>query len=218
MMLPYTADVLFSVMEQYYRAVWPAGPVALLLALAGLGLTVRPVTGGDRIIGALLAAAWIWVGAAHQLGRMATIDFAAPLYGALWIVQGLLLAWVCVLRGRVAFRFRASVFGWAGAGLAAFGLAGYPLVVWLMGYGWPALPLAGTAPGPTAIFTIGLLLLGERVPIYLLVLPLIWSGIAGVTGWLLGLPIAYAVPLATVAGFVLLILKNRRTVRAATGS
>lgn len=217
MMLPYTAEVLFSMMEQYNRAIWPAGPVALLLALGALVLTVRPAREADRIIGVLLAAAWIWVGAAHQLGPMATIDFAAPLYGGLWVLQGLLLAWSCVLRRRVAFRFRADAFGWTGVGLAAFALIGYPLVVRLMGYGWPALPLVGVAPNPTVVFTMGLLLLGDRAPVHLAALPLVWSAVAGVTAWLLALPVDFAVPLATVAGVGLLVLKNRRSARAGAG-
>ena len=51
-MLPFTADILFSSIAQYNRALWPLPPVALLLGLAAVLLTVRPVRDGNRLISA----------------------------------------------------------------------------------------------------------------------------------------------------------------------
>jgi len=211
MTLPYSLEVLFALLAQYNRTFWPAPPLAVLLALGVLALTLRPVRGGERAVGGVLALFWIWVGAAYQLGTMMAVDFAAPLYGALWIAQGLLLAWTGVLRGRLAFRFEGGGAAWAGLGLALFALVGYPLIVGLMGHGWQAVPLVGLAPDPTAIFTMGLLLLtAGRVPPVLIVLPLLWTGVAAMTGWLLGFWLLFAVPLAVLGAIALLIHKNRR--------
>jgi len=211
MTLPYSLEVLFALLAQYNRTFWPALPLAVLLALSVLALALRPARGGDRAVGGVLALFWIWVGAAYQLGTMTAVDFAAPLYGALWIAQGLLLTWTGVLRGRLAFRFAGGGAAWAGLGLALFALAGYPLIVVLMGYGWQAMPLVGLAPDPTAIFTMGLLLLtAGRVPPVLIVLPLLWAGVAAMTGWLLGFWLLFAVPLAVLGAIALLIHKNRR--------
>ncbi len=211
MTLPYSMEVLFAILAQYNRALWPAPPLAALLALGVLALTLRPVRGGDRAVGGVLALFWIWVGAVYQLGTMAPIDFAAPLYGALWIAQGLLLAWTGVLRRRLAFRFAGGGAAWAGLGLALFALVGHPLIVVLMGYGWQAMPLVGLAPGPTAIFTMGLLLLtAGRVPRVLIVLPLLWAGVAAMTGWFLAFWLDFAVPLAVLAAIALLVWKSRR--------
>ena len=58
-MLPYTAEVYFTLFEQYNRAIWPAPLIAVALAWVAVVLAFRPAPGGDRLIGAILAAAWI---------------------------------------------------------------------------------------------------------------------------------------------------------------
>ena len=111
----------------------------------------------------LLAAGWLWVGLAWHFGAFAGINFAAPLYGALFVLQAAILAWIGG-RGRVAFRFRPDLRGWAGLGFAAAAIVGYPLTDHLGGAPWPAVRLPGTAPCPTALLTLGVLLLAEGRP------------------------------------------------------
>ena len=209
-MLPFTAEILFSSFEQYNRALWPLPLVALALALAVILLTLRPVRGGDRAIGALLAAAWVWIGVGYHYLHFAAIDFAAPLYGAFFVLEGLLLAWTGVARGRLAFRFGADLFGWAGLALAIAAALAWPLAD-LSGHGWPSLRVAGLAPDPTAAFTLGLLLLTEgRTPLHLAVIPLLWTLVAGATAWILAIPQDLALPVAGLGAFGLILWKNRR--------
>ena len=74
-----------------------------------------------------------------------------------------------------------------------------------------AAPLFGVAPGPTTIFTIGMLLLvSGRTPLHLALIPLLWSLIGGATAWLLGAPEGLALPLAGVGGVALILWKNRQ--------
>ncbi len=210
-MLPFTADILFSDFEQYNRAVWPAPVLACVLGLAVVLLLLRPVRGGDRAVGAVLTAAWIWTGVRYHVMHFAMIDFAAPIYGALFVLQGLLFAWTGAIRGRIAFRFRADSFAWTGLALAVAALAAYPLVDWFAGYGWWSARLAGLAPGPTAAFTLGLLLAADgRTPLHLAVIPLLWTLVAGATAWLLAIPQDLALPVAGLGAFCLILRKNRR--------
>jgi hypothetical protein len=211
-MLPFTAEILFSSFEQYNRALWPLPILAVALALAIVLLTLRPVRGGDRAIGALLAAAWVWIGVGYHFLHLDAIDFAAPLYGAFFVLEGLLFGWAAMLRG-LAFRFDADLFGWAGLALALAATLVWPLAD-LPGHGWQSLRLAGLAPGPTAVFTLGLLLLTEgRAPLHLALIPLLWTMVAGATAWLLAIPQDLALPVAGLVGFVLLLRKSRRRTR-----
>jgi hypothetical protein len=208
-MLPFTADILFSSIAQYHRALWPLPPVALLLGLGVVLLTLRPVRDGNRLIGGLLAAAWLWIGIGWHMLYFARLDFAAPLYGALFVLEGLLLLWIAI-RGRLAFRFRPGVVGWVGLALAMLALA-WPLVDRLAGLGWQSERVVGLAPTPTAVLTLGLLLLVPgRTPWRLAIIPLLWTLIAGATAWILWIPQDLALPVVGVGAAGLLLRKNRR--------
>lgn len=216
-MLPFTAEVYFSVLERYNGAVWPAQIFAYGLALAAVAMAWVPFSGSGRAVAGLLAAAWAWIGAVFHLDHFATINFAAPAYGALFIAQALLVAWTGLLRGRLDIGFTGDPYGWAGFGFAAYALVVYPLTAWLAGHGWPQTPLVGLAGAPTIIFTIGLLLLVRgRAPVHLAVIPVIWSLIAGATAWVLATPEDIAVPVAGLGGLALILRKNARA-RAVAG-
>ncbi len=216
MSLPYTVEVFFASMAQYNRLWFPEAILAVLLMLVAFALVARPLSGragnSARLVGALLAAAWVWVGTAHQLQHMATLNFMAPIYGVAWIVQGGLIALTCTVLGQVRFRFGSDVRGLTGLALAVFGLFGYPLVVLSLGYGWRALPLAGMAPEPTVIFTAGILAAArERPPLHLFILPLGWAGVAAVSAYLLSFPLDYAVPAAVLGSAALAIRMRLRS-------
>lgn len=210
-MILYSSEVYLSILGEYNRALWPGQVLALFLGLLALGLVLRKMPWADRIIAALLAAAWIWVGTVYFLTHMATIDYAAPVLGWAFILQGLLLAWRGLLAGKLAFRFGGTIPNWIGLGLALFALAAHPLLALATGLSWPALPLLGVAPGPTALFTLGLLVMArgwERV--VLAVLPLLWCAAGGFIAWELMIPADYALPLAGLLGLGGLIRARSR--------
>jgi hypothetical protein len=210
-MLPFTAEILFSSFEQYNRALWPLPVLAPALALAIVLLTLRPVRHGERVIGALVALAWLWLGVGYHFLHFAALDFAAPVYGALFVVQGLLLAWTGVARGRLAFRFGADLLGWCGLALAIAAALAWPLADGLLGHGWQSARVVGLAPGATAAFTLGVLLLSAgRTPLHLTLIPLLWTVVAGATAWVLNIPQDLALPVAGVGAFALILWKNRR--------
>ena len=217
-MLAFTPEVYLSLFEQYNAAIWPAQIFAYVLGLLAIILTLRPRRGADRLIAAILAGFWIWIGVAYHLMFFSTINFAAPVFGLLFVVQGLLFAWTGVVRGRLDFRFRRDLPGWIGLGFALFAMMVYPLLNLLAGHVWPQAPIFGVTPGPTTIFTIGLLLLAaRRVPLSLMAIPVLWSVIGGATAWLLEIPEDIALPAAGIAGLGVAIWKNRRIPRAMTG-
>jgi hypothetical protein len=210
-MLPFTADILFASFAQQNRELWPAPLLVPLLGLAAVLLTLRPAPGSDRAIGALLAAAWLWTGIGYHLLRFATINFAAPAYGIAFVLEGLMLAWTGAVRGRLPFRFQRNSAGWAGLALAMMALAAWPLADRLVGHGWESIRLVGMAPEPTAAFTLGLLLLTDgRTPWRLIVIPLAWTLVAGVTAWILSIPQDLALPVVGMGTLVLVLRKNRR--------
>jgi hypothetical protein len=208
-MLPFTADILFASIALYNRALWPLPPIALLLGLGMVLLTLRPVRNGNRLIGALLAAAWLWIGIGWHMLHFARLDFAAPLYGALFVLEGLLLLWIAI-RGRPPFRYRGGLVGWGGLAFAMLALA-WPLIDRLAGLSWQSERVVGLAPAPTTVLTLALLLLvAGRTPWRLAIIPLLWTLIAGAMAWILWIPQDLALPVVGVCAAGLLLWKNRR--------
>lgn len=207
-MLPFTTEVFLRNLAQYNAAIWPAQVVAYALGLLAVLLVLRPRRGGDRAVALVLAAFWLWIGVVYHAMFFATINFAAPAFGLLFAIQGLLFAWAG-LRGRLSFRFVPDVYGWVGLAFVAFALAVYPLIGWAVGHGWPSAPMFGVAPCPTTIFTLGLLLLAEpRAPLRLAIVPLLWSAIGGSAAWLLAMTEDLSLVLSGVLGLALLVAKS----------
>jgi len=209
-MFPYDAEVLAATYAQYNAAIWPAQPLALLLALAALGLCAWPRRGSDRAIGAILVAAWLWCGLVFFPRVMAPLDFMAPVYGWVFVFQAVLLAWALVWRGS-AFRFRPEVISGVALALAAGALFGLPALSVFGEAGWAGAHIVGLAPGPTVLFTLALLLLAEgRRRWLLMVVPLAWCVLAGIAAWALAVPEALPLPLLGALVLVLTLWCPRR--------
>lgn len=211
-MLPFTAEVFFSLLDSYGRAIWPAQLAAAVLGLAALALALRPKRWSGRAIAVILALAWLWVGGVFHFRHFAEINFSAPAIGAAFLLEAALLAWTGLVRGRLEFGLRRDAAGWTGLALALFALLGYPALGWAAGRAGADAMLVGLGPCATAIFTLGLLLLARsRRVLHLAIIPVLWALAAGLGAWFLGIPeILLLAPLAVVA-LALMLWKNRRS-------
>ncbi len=208
--IPFSRDVFLRLFEIYNAAIWPAQIVAYALCAIALLLALRPARASGRIIAFLLAAAWIWNGVAYQMLHFATINWAAWPFGFFFVVEGLLLFAAGMKRAPLAFRFAGDAAGWTGLALNAYAMVAYPVIGLLDGEPLHRLALVGVAPCPTTLFTFGMLLLAEqRVPMHLLVLPVLWSLIAGAAGWLIHIPQDLALPVAALLTVVLLARRGQ---------
>jgi len=209
-MLPFDAEVLASLYEQANRAIWPGQLLVLALGLGVIVFACRPVAGSKRAIGWVLAAGWAWTGAVFHLTYFAPLNFAAPIYGWLFIIEAVLVAWTMGVRGYDKSGRDIGAFGWVGLGLALVALIVAPLAEGLVGAGWAAVQLPGLAPDPTAVFTLAvLLILRGRAPLHLALLPALWLAVAAATAWMLEAPGAMVLPVLGIAGALLLPWKNR---------
>jgi hypothetical protein len=158
----------------------------------------------------VLAAGWAWTGAVFHLTYFAPLNFAAPIYGWLFILEAALVAWTMGVRGSDASGRDIGTIGWVGLGLAFGALIAAPLAEGLVGAEWAAVQLPGLAPDPTAVFTLGVLLMRRgRAPLHLALLPALWLAVAVATAWMLESPGAMVLPVLGLAGALLLPWKNR---------
>jgi hypothetical protein len=159
----------------YNAAIWPAQVAAVGIG-AAIPLVLRRATGGrGRAIAFLLAASWLFIGAAFLAARYATINWAATHFAWGFGLEGALLIAMAVGRGDLVFERPADFTGRVGLGLFLFALCVEPLVGPLLGRSWSSIELFGVAPDPTAVATLGLLLLARgRGRGLLMVVPVLW--------------------------------------------
>jgi hypothetical protein len=205
-LIPLTAEALFSLYGGYNRALMPAAFFGLALCAFGIVLAARPFAGSDRLLSAILAGFWLWNGAVFHFGSLAPLTWAAWIFGAVFLLQGLMLLWAGAVRGRIAYTTSADLPGLAAAillGLAIF----YPALDMLAGRAWPGLQFTGTLPAPTVLATLGFLLMAQRRIIALAVIPLLWALLHGATAFSLGIWQDMAMALAACGGFLLLLVR-----------
>ncbi len=183
--LPFTRDQFFDVLAAYNTALWP---LVLALWIVTVVLTVRlfraPRTGG-RLIVALLATQWAFASLGYHAAFFTSINPAAWMFAALFLVESVLLAWYGLVRNRLrwsAIRSRWQVVGWM---LAVYAIL-YPLIARAEGHAYPRLPTFGV-PCPTTILTIGLLIAADPpLPRALAIVPIAWASLGGQAAFLLG--------------------------------
>ncbi len=206
-MLPYTAEILAALAAQLNGALWPLHLGLLLLTALAVLHAWRPVSGGDRAIGILLACGWGWVAWIWFWRGMAPLDFLAPIYAGLFVLQAVLLL-AFALAGRLAFRLHEAAFPMLGLGLLALAAVGLPLFGFLTGRSLSQLEVIWLAPTPSAVATLGLLFLVHQPPRILFAVPCAWALIGGALAWTLGMPAPLLGSVALLAGGGLAVLRR----------
>lgn len=210
-MLPYTAETLFALFDDYNSSIRPVPALAVFLAASIIMLVIRARQDRTQLVAGLLAGGWIWTGIVYHLVYFADINFAAPAYGAAFILQGTLLAWTGVFRRRIVLHFDKSGIGWAGIRLAVIAAIILPLIDWLSGVGWSGIRLALIAPGVTAGFTLGILMMSKGpIPLHLAAIPILWTLVEGAHAWMLNIPQDYLLPLIGVIALLACLKSGKR--------
>ena len=210
-MLPFTTEQFLGVFEQYNQAIWPMQIVAYLLGLTAVVLAIRPVRRADRIISAILSLLWLWNGAVYHLTFFQRINPAAEVFGALFMLQAIVLLLAGTMYRRLTFRVGADRDSIVGGLLIAYAMLIYPLLGELLGHGYPQSPVFGVAPCPTVIFTFGLLLWTRgHIPVYVLAVPFVWSVLGVWAALALGIREDIGLLVAGLVGTALIVVRDWR--------
>jgi hypothetical protein len=206
----------FSMFARANSAVWPMHVVWYAAAVAAVWLASRPVRRSSRLIAAFLAAYYVWLGIVFFAVFYRPLDDHALAHAALFVLGGALFLLAGVIRQDLRFQPpRWDLLGVSGGAIMLYALADYPVIGALTGHSFPAAPLFGLAPCPSAIFTAGLLLWTRpRVPLYVLVVPLVWLMAQAPTEALaLGVVADVARPVVGVLVAALLVWRDHRAWR-----
>ncbi|HKR06656.1 MAG TPA: DUF6064 family protein [Bacteroidia bacterium] len=175
MKTPFTIEQFLEVFKRYNEAVFPMQIIFYLVSFFVIYLAVKPTSKSGKVISGLLAFFWLWMGIVYHLIFFTVINKAAYLFGAAFILQGILFLTFGVFQNKLSFRFYPDKYGIAGIILVLFALIIYPVLGYFFGHVYPSSPTFGL-PCPTTIFTFSILLLSDKkCPVAILIIPFIWS-------------------------------------------
>jgi hypothetical protein len=163
-----------------------------------------------RLVAAILAACWLFVAWAFHLRHYATINWAASYYAAAFVAQALLMLWEGALRGGWSFGPSKHLAQSVGRFLVVFALIGQPLLALLAGRRVVEAEFFGVAPDPTAVATLGLLLMSRRPSLPATIIPLAWCAISGAFAWAMVARDALVTPLAALLALAMLVAARVR--------
>ena len=207
--LLFSARTYQRLIESTNTDAWPLQMVALM---AGVGLLLwlgRPHSQRrDRVVFVLLALAWAWVAWNFLHRRFATINWAADYAAVLFGLQAVALLWVGVSRGgRV--RRKLSPTDPVAILLIVLGVVVYPLIAPMLGRPWLQAEVFAVSPDPTAITTLGFLLLAEPPRRALIVVPVLWCLFHGAMLWGLRAGQAWVPPAVALLALACLLWRRK---------
>jgi hypothetical protein len=209
MKTPFTREQFLEVFKNYNEAVFPMQVIFYLISLLAIYYAVKPSFKSSQIISAVLAFFWLWMGVVYHLFFFTGINKAAYLFGALFIMQGILFLAFGVFQDKLSFRFRTDKYGVTGIILILFALIVYPLLGNSLGHTYPSSPTFGL-PCPTTIFTFGLLLMSDKkCPVSVLIIPFIWSVIGFSAAFNFGIYEDTGLIVAAALTLSMLLIRNR---------
>ena len=208
--LLFSSRTYYRLFEIYNAAIWPAQVAAIGLGLAIWVLLRRASADRGRVIAAILSAGWLFVAIAFHAHRYATINTAGVYFAWAFGVEAALLIGMGVVRGRLLFERPIDAAGRVGVGMFLFALVAEPLIGPLLRRGWRGIELFGVAPDPTAIATLGLLLVARfRHRWLLMAIPALWCATTGLFLLAMKAPDAWIAPVAAALAVGLAIRQAR---------
>jgi hypothetical protein len=184
-------DLLLFSPQTYYRQFelhnaewWPLPLITLALGLALPVLLHRGSPHSRRVVAVVLALCWLWVAWAFHWQRYAAINLAGGYFALAFAVEAFLLLWLTT-RGALPIEPVLKPRFYAGMGLLLYALLAHPLLGLIQGKSLAQAEIFGMAPDPTALATLGALLLAGRLFWLLAPLPVLWCFISGTTLWMM---------------------------------
>ena len=199
--LLFSARTYYRLFELLNAGLWPAHLLTVGLGLALWVALLRRRAWAPRAACGLLGVAWLWVAWAFHWQRFSSINWVATWYAAAFAVEGLLVLAFAWFGASLCRSVQPGPRRAVGLGLLLAALLLHPALAAIVGRPWRQAEVFGLAPDPTALATLGLLLLllPSRCSRWLLwPIPLLWCSISGMTLATMGAREAWLMPLAAL--------------------
>ncbi|HEY9489937.1 MAG TPA: DUF6064 family protein [Chryseosolibacter sp.] len=209
MRVPFSIDDFFAVFERYNSDIWPLQLIFYALAIIAIVGLMMKLKNASQMLNQLLSFLWLWMGIVYHINYFASINPAANFFGGMFIMQGLIFAYLSVNKTKLEYRFNlTNIHSIVGIGFIVYGMVLYPLLNYLSGITFPRSPTFGL-PCPSTIFTFGLLLIATRkIPWYIFIIPFLWSLIGFSAALTLSIEQDLVLGITGVVSVVLILLRK----------
>ncbi|MEH6641014.1 DUF6064 family protein [Vreelandella glaciei] len=211
--IPFTAEVYFRLLERMGETFWPLHLLTLALGAATLVLALKH---RPRLACLLPAPLWAFVAVAFFIQRYAELNWAGGYVGYAFITQAVLLVVIALTVWGMDNAPRAKKPPITiGIAIILFGLILMPLIAPLSGGSWYQAEVFGIHADPTAVTTLGLVLIILRgFALWIAaIIPALWLVVSGLTLQVLnatGAAVLFAVLALTVVGLVWKSIESKR--------
>lgn len=175
MKIPFSVDEFLNVFESYNQSLWPIQILFYILALVAIAAIFKRSNNSSQIAMSVLAFFWGWMGLVYHMIYFSAINKAAYVFGTAFLLQSFIFLYVGVIKKKIKLAFNPDLSGIVALVFLVYSLVLYPILGHVVGHTYPRTPTFGV-PCPTTIFTFGILLYSvNRIPWYLIIVPLLWS-------------------------------------------
>ena len=105
MRIPFSTDDFLAVFERYNSEVWPVQLFFYALAIMAVVSLMIKFEKGSQMVNQLLSALWLWMGIVYHIKYFSSINPAAYLFGGMFIIQGLIFAYLSVDKTKLEYKF-----------------------------------------------------------------------------------------------------------------
>ena len=119
-MLPFTLEQFFEVFAAYNKAIWPAQIVAYVLGAIAVVGPFRPGRASDHVTSAVLGLMWLCTGVLYHGVFFSSVNRAAFVFAALFVVEGVALLYNGAVRGGLRFAINFGSRSMIGAGFILY--------------------------------------------------------------------------------------------------
>jgi Family of unknown function (DUF6064) len=209
MKTPFTVGQFLEIFKAYNLAVFPFQIILFLAAMLAVYLAIKPAQISGKTISSILSFLWLWMGIVYHLVFFTLINPAAYVFGAAFILQGIIVAFYGVFQNKLTFRLSRDIYGFTGIILLLYALFIYPVLGYFLGHIYPASPTFGL-PCPTTIFTFAMFLLSNRkLPVILLIIPFTWAIIGFSAAFIFGIFEDTGLLVAALLTIPMVLMKNK---------
>lgn len=192
------ADLLLFSPRVYYRLFetmnttwWVVVVSAFVAGVVASGLAMRHGHRGNRVILVLLSLVWVWVSYGFLWQYYQPINWVIPYLLPGFVLQAILLAVFAARPLPLRFGWRGDLTSAVGVALMVSAIVFYPFAGLLEGRELVQAELFGSAADPTALGTLGFVLMARGTRRWLLLpVPLIWCLLSAATLWVMDQQIA----------------------------